>query len=495
MPRILARPIFSIVHPDQLGLVIFVIGLGVILAWLPVKAALALVGVAILLVLNLIYPKLALYLLIPAIPFNTLLQINLGGLALGPMEGLLGLMLVTWLLQMTIQQKIIVPSAPLLWPFLIFLGAVSLSWLSAISLKSSFVETLKWVEMLALYLFIRTNFKARESRWLILLLLLAGLAQAGLGIYQFLFKAGPAGFLLFGGRFLRAFGTFRQPNPYGGYLGLILPLTLSLSLWGLNSLRIRLKNWPDMVLAVTAWVGCGAMLAALFASQSRGAWLAFGVAAMVTVFLMGGRWTTALSIASIAAAILISMGALSLLPAAISERFIDAVPFLNIPDIARVELTDANFAILERLAHWRAAEHIWRDNLWLGVGFGNYEVVYPAYAIGRWEDPLGHAHNYLLNLGAETGLIGLLGYLLFWGWTIGYAVRGLLKTEVNSLNRAMLAGGIGILVHLHLHNLLDNLYVQGMYLHIALVLGLITLLVNGDEDTISQNMHAPSRKL
>jgi O-antigen ligase len=198
---------------------------------------------------------------------------------------------------------------------------------------------------------------------------------------------------------------------------------------------------------------------------------------MVTVLLKGGRWALALTGALIAAAILISMGALALLPETVSQRFVDALPFLNIPDITRVELTDANFAILERLAHWRAAEGMWLDHLWLGVGFGNYEVVYPAYAIGRWLDPLGHAHNYFLNLGAEAGIVGLVGYFLFWAWVTGYAMYGLLRSKAAGLNRAILAGCMGIIAHLHIHNLLDNLYVQGMYLHIALVLSLITLIV------------------
>jgi O-antigen ligase len=221
-----------------------------------------------------------------------------------------------------------------------------------------------------------------------------------------------------------------------------------------------------------------ALAGGLFASQSRGAWLGFLAAATITVLLKGGRWTAAVSAGLIMAAILGSMGALALLPPTIVERFADALPFVGVSDITRVKLTDANFAIIERLAHWQAAQAMWRDHLWLGVGFGNYEVVYPAYAIGRWLDPLGHAHNYLLNLGAEIGLIGLLGYFGFWGWVFIIAIKALRQSNTTSFARAVLAGSIGILVHLHLHNLLDNLYVQGMYLHITIILSLISIFVN-----------------
>ena len=119
---------------------------------------------------------------------------------------------------------------------------------------------------------------------------------------------------------------------------------------------------------------------------------------------------------------------------------------------------------------------MWQDHFWLGVGIGNYEVAYSDYAIGQWLDPLGHAHNYILNIGAEAGFIGLLGYLIFWGWIIGYSVLLITRTKQKHLNRALLVGCVGTLTHLHIHNLLDNLYVQGMYLHIAIILGLITIL-------------------
>ena len=81
---------------------------------------------------------------------------------------------------------------------------------------------------------------------------------------------------------------------------------------------------------------------------------------------------------------------------------------------AGVEVNDANFAIIERLAHWQAAVEMIRAHPWLGIGFGNYAAAYPAYALIRWPNPLGHAHNIYLNMAAETGLIGLLLYLLLW---------------------------------------------------------------------------------
>ncbi len=515
------------------GLIAAIIALGVMIAWLPVKlTALVLLG-AVFLVLLLRWPLISVYLLIPVIPFSSLLAMSIGGFNVGLMEMLLAAGLVAWLLQAATQADYPQTSPaistvrslpPLTLPLLIFLGSVSLSWLNALSIGAALVETIKWVEVLALYwlmttLLLRHQIKSATSsphsdlpkerevsrfspRWaelqggllkdlhvrcIVVTLLLAGCAQAVLGLYQFVFRAGPEGFLLFGGRFLRAYGTFAQPNPYAGYLGLILPLALALTLWALSQL-ISTKSSSSRVVHLSTFLltglSLGLLVAALFASQSRAGWLSFGAAALVTLIVYSKRPGMLLTGLVLAGSLLfltnsVDLSITSTTPTnttygIILQRFVDALDIITITDISTLEVTDANFATVERLAHWQAAREMWRDNVWLGVGFGNYAVVYPAYAVGRWLDPLGHAHNYLLNLGAETGLAGIIGYLIFWISTL--TVSYLAVRRSRGFDRAAAAGGVGILVHLQIHNLFDNLYVQGMYLHIAIILSLISTI-------------------
>ncbi len=459
--------------PQTYFFAVAIVAIAFSLAVLPLKLALVVLAGAIGVVLVLIRPKLGLYALIFAIPFSSLFQVSLGGANVGVMEGLLALMLGAWLLKMAAQKEIIIPQPPLLYPLLIFLAAIAVSWLGAFSFSATLSETAKWLEMLALYLFIIGNFSADDARRLVGALLLAGIAEAAVGLYQFVFKVGPAGFLLFGGRFLRAYGTFRQPNPFAGYLGLVSPLALAVSLWAVAEFR---RKKTDALF----WLGLSGgalviLLAGLFASQSRGGMLGFAVAAATVILLMGGRWLVAAALAFIGGALFISMGGLALVPASIMQRFADVLPYIGVSDVSTVAVTDANFAAIERLAHWQAARGMWRDHLWLGVGFGNYAAVYGAYAVGRWTDALGHAHNYLLNVGAEAGLVGVLGYAVMWLWVIGFGLWGLRRT--GGFRRAMVVGSIGIFAYLHTHNLFDNLYVQGMYLHIAVIFGLMTLVV------------------
>jgi putative inorganic carbon (HCO3(-)) transporter len=473
-------------HVRRAGLPVALVALGILLAWLPPPLTAAALIATLGAILILLRPVWGLVGLILLIPFSSLASVQVGGVSVGGMEALLAMVLAVWLLRMAARRRIIIPHPPLLLPWLIWLGAILISWLVALSLGDALAESIKWLEMLALYLFVAANVRRQHLPWLIAAMLLAGTAQAMLGVYQFLFRAGPAGFLLFSGRFLRAYGTFRQPNPYAGYLGLILPLAYSLALWRLERQPAASTHGTSprppysLLLTVSALLSFGLMLAALFASQSRGAWIGFAAALVAVSLVRGGRTTLVLTLLIVLLAIAGALGVLQGVVPAIAQRFGDALAGLSVPDIATAEVTDANFASIERLAHWEAALHMWRDHPWLGVGFGNYATIYPAYAIGRWLDPLGHAHDVYLNVGAETGLVGLLAYVLFWLSAFALSWRAVRRSS--GFRRAVAAGGLGILVHLSVHNVVDNLFVQGMYLHVAIVLGLVCIIVQAEMD-------------
>src|SRR5262249_54136459 len=124
-------------------------------------------------------------------------------------------------------------------------------------------EILKWTEVLivagaALY-FLRA---ARQALILAWATIAAGVLEAVVGCFQYATVTGDS--------VDRVTGTFDQPNPYGAFLNLSLPLALCLLVFA--------KNWR------IRWIAGGAAaiigLAAYFA-HSRGALL--GLAAAVVV--------------------------------------------------------------------------------------------------------------------------------------------------------------------------------------------------------------------
>ena len=522
-----------VLYPALVAVLVVTAGLALVL--LPVSWAASLTVAAGAFVLILLRPVLGLYLLVLAIPFGSVKEVSVGVISVGGGEVLAVLTFAAWLAHMLARREVRTVRAPLLVPLLAFLFVASFSVIGALSLQWSLKGLLVWLELLAVYLLVVNLAGAREARVVVFLILVAGGLEALLGIYQFLGRVGPEGFVLFD-RFMRAYGTFDQPNPYGGYLALILPLALSLFLgrWAWHGL------W-DVATWLLAALSLGLMGLALVMSWSRGAWLGF-VAGAAVVAIVGfwykafsalragvlsglgagalgfawlRTWGPGLVVASllgplagvgtgvgvfvsvrrrwpwlVAAAVmllvvmLIALAGDSLLPTAIANRFSDFLPYMQVIDVRRVQLTDENYAVVERLAHWEAAWGMLEDHPLLGVGVGNYVPTYPSYALPGWEDPLGHAHNYYLNVAAETGLAGLVVYVLLIGacfWQAWSATRLLTGPA-----QGVALGVLGVLGAFTVHSLFDNLYVHGMNMHLAILLGLLAVFVRERGESVVQ---------
>ncbi len=441
----------------------------------------------IIVVATLVHPQLGLLLLVPAVPFGSLRQVSLGVVNVGVTEALVALVVAAWLMRGIARRELHLAWPPLTLPLALFLGVLCLSSLASTSLQHSIKEIIKWVEVLLLYVLVANEMDERWVKGLVFVSLGTGALVALHGIYQFLFQVGPEGFVLFG-RFMRAYGTFEQPNPYAGYLGLLLPLALGLVVASLLPMGERVKGWWLMWAA-----GCGMlMLAAMIMSWSRGAWLGFGAAVAVlalAVVVRSGRAAVLGTAFAILLLYVLLAGGVALIPPSISQRFSDFVPYLGISDVRGVEITDANFAVLERMAHWQSALGMWADHPWLGVGIGNYETLYPRYALPLWPLPLGHAHNYYLNIAAEAGVFGLFSYLFLWGAALFVTWRA--ARQASGWYWGIALGVLGMLVHLSVHNLFDNLYVHGMYLQVAMLLGIKT--VDGQADSRSPSIRLSRR--
>ncbi len=451
------------------------IGVALLVAVLPATASGLLLAAAGLALAVLIKPWLGLPLLAMIAPWAALRPLPVGSLPVDGADLALALVVMAWLAQGVAQRRIVVPHPPLLWPLLAVLAALGLSLLAAPSYREGLPELLKWLQVLALYLATAALLPRQRVSWLLAGVLAAAATQALLGLYQFLAQSGPDAFILLG-RFMRAFGAFRQPNPYAGYLGLVAPLAISLALWSWSHRRRTGIGLSLALSAAAALISLG-----LLVSWSRGAWLAFGAAVAVVVLAHSRRAAPAVLALAAAAILALSVfGAADLSPTSVTGRLSELQQYVGLVDVTRTEVTDANFSVIERIAHWQAALAMWRDHLWLGVGAGNYAVVYDLYNLPRWYEPLGHAHNVYLNFAAEAGLLGLLAYGWLWLAALWQALRR--ATARDRFVAAVGAGILGGLAAASVHNFFDNLWVQHIYLTLALLLGLLAVLAAPSPD-------------
>ncbi|MBE2182340.1 MAG: O-antigen ligase family protein [Anaerolineae bacterium] len=370
-------------------------------------------------------------------------------------------------------------ASPVFLAILLFFIPASLSLFAALMPSAWINEWLKWVQALILVALCLDFIRQREWAWLTFALIAAGIPNAIIGIYQYFGGSGALHLIIEGNRF-RAFGTFGQPNPFGGFMGLLAPLAFgaafgaALSAW--SSWR-KTRQTPIQQLSVAFfYLACGILFAVcVILSWSRGAWLGLFAGLLAVAVSIPRRWTHSFLLLLVLLVLGMLLWSFNLLPASIVSRLSSTFEdTFSMTDVRGVDIDPQNYAVVERLAHWQAALEMTRANPFFGVGFGNYEAAYADFRLVNWKFSLGHAHNFYLNVLAETGMIGLFGYSLMWLILFYLAWRARAHPDLQA--RGIAVGLLGAWVYLSTHSLTDNLYVNNLFLHFGIMLGLVAVL-------------------
>ena len=478
---------------------------GLLLAGLPLIWASILLLVVLVFSLTWINPLVGLGAALFFGPFKPLTEFFVPSFPLDLGQWFLFVALAAWVARRVAHREPLIARSPLSVPLGIFLLVAALSLGDAISLTSGLRELLKWVELaLTAWLVIHI---AGQRRWgvLVALLLLIAIFQAGVGVWQFLRNRGPEHFLILDDRFYRAYGTFEQPNPFGGFIGISFPLAVGLTIatvgsWLARAHEIRQaalqrgrRGLAERVMSLFNWrlvsIGLAGLLAALLAtalvmSWSRGAWLGAGIAGLMMLLRLPRRWWVGLLLVILMVSGFVYILQGGYLPDAAVERLLSLADYFQSFDVRGADINDESFAVIERLAHWQSAMLMARQNPLLGVGFGNYAEAYPQFAFPNWPLALGHAHNYYLNVLAEVGLLGLAAYLILWGSVFCHTI-GLAGSD-NVWIRGIAIGLLGTWTHLSVHNLVDNLWVSNVFLHVGALLGVLSILVIAERESLNE---------
>lgn len=148
------------------------------------------------------------------------------------------------------------------------------------------------------------------------------------------------------------------------------------------------------------------------AGQSRGAWVALAVILPLVSYrylLQNKKILTLVIVFVLAIAVFISQ----------SARFTERVS--SITNVT----TDRSNA--DRLVMWESSWNMMKDHAAFGVGAGNFKQFYKEqYKLPEMTQAhLNHAHNNFMQIGAETGFVGLIGWTIlsfyillknFWDW-------------------------------------------------------------------------------
>jgi O-antigen ligase len=313
-------------------------------------------------------------------------------------QGLTVAVMVLWGLRLAFTRKARFFCPPLCWVVLAFaLYALARYFTAGIEYvaRQEMIQTLLYA---FLFFAIVNNLTSKESPEIIsltLVFLAAGIS--GYAVWQFLTHTYHVWDYLspYPGR---ASGTYISPNNFSCLLEMTLPLAVAFLLAG------RIKPLTRILVGYAAL----AMAAGLAVSFSRGGWAAsvVGVFALLVVLICHRKHR---------------LPALVLLIALLAGGSFFVSDFLSgtLSYMHRVEAVKESKTIdLEYRAElWTAAEKMWMDHFWFGVGPAHYDYRFRQYRPENVQLSPDRAHNDYLNLladwGAAGGIIVAAGMLAF----------------------------------------------------------------------------------
>ncbi len=464
--------------------------LALIAVFVPPPIGVGIVTLGLLGLAALAVPVIAPLALVLSVPVQDIVRIPVGSLGLTATQ--LALAGTAVLLPLVIVQRraaVHVPGIAQLLVAFLLVQVVSLTVASNVLLGVATIY--RWAAALLSFLAVIHLLDSRRSVVLLAVsLAVAAVGEVAFGTVQSALGLAPPSFAVAAGLY-RAYGTFGQPNPYGGYLEMVGLWLLPLSLWSLSATvllarRYRRLRWRGFVAAattrrrlvlqslvfVTLSIGVLASLVGIILSFSRGAWV--GTAAGLAALLLFAPKTVRRIglVGAFLGAIILLAGGWQQLPEPIRERAVQLVTQTRPFDVRDVQLTGENWAVVERMVHWQAAWGMFLDHPLTGVGAGNFGVAFPDYSphpvfrIAR-----GHAHNYYLHVLAELGLPGLIVYVGLLMSAV-LTMLAVVRRRTVGFDRAVALGALAATVAVAVHNLVENLHELHLSVHLLALWGL-----------------------
>ena len=190
-------------------------------------------------------------------------------------------------------------------------------------------------------------------------------------------------------------GFFPHHIDAGGYFCVLAILSLCLLLFWRKSKGITVLLLLFYFLFMTG----------VFLSLSRTYYIALFIM-VPAVFIKGNR---KIAIIGLSAAIVFAIAVLILFPNIRARAF-------SIADLKK------NKSNLERIYIWKTSGEIIKDHPIVGIGFRQWRERFNDYS-GKYSADwnfsnaaLHHAHNLYLTVAAETGIVGLCLFLVFWAY-------------------------------------------------------------------------------
>ncbi|HPZ08892.1 MAG TPA: O-antigen ligase family protein [Candidatus Eremiobacteraeota bacterium] len=245
---------------------------------------------------------------------------------------------------------------------------------------------------------------------------------------------------------------FVHYNIYGSYINLYLPFTISLLFFKKKLQKKELLMWIFINII---------LITALVLSLSRGSWVS--LLSVILFYLFLKRRDKKKFYLTIIILLISGIISVILMPDFILSR------------VNSIFKYSTDTAILHRFDLWKSSFKMFLHHPLIGIGTGNFDYVYPDYAIvgPAYKLVANHANNMYINILTETGLSGFI--IFMWYITV------LWKEVINSYKKKysdeflylFSVGFSGILLALCIHGFFDYmLYHPRMALNFMVILAI-----------------------
>jgi len=268
----------------------------------------------------------------------------------------------------------------------------------------------------------------------------------------------------------RLYGLFiGHANVFSGYINLVLPIVFVRLIQSRNTGRRLL--WGSVI---------GLFVMVQYFASSRGGWISAIAGLGVTILLI--RWPR------IQATLLHGRQALTqrrtlkdLIIFTFSALIIIA---LGIIFVIQVQFSPGHAPITSaRTGIWSAALEIISQSPMFGHGPGSFSTLFAQANQLPPGFSTSHAHNFLLQITAQSGLVGL-GLILAAGVMLVITITSIYR-RADAKERIQLSAYIGAGVAVTTHHLFDYLFESPAYTAAVLVLLALTLHQSKDRDNIA----------
>ncbi len=267
----------------------------------------------------------------------------------------------------------------------------------------------------------------KEIKGMIYVFLIAGVFVSLYGIYQYIFATFYGSTWvdkeLFENLKIRVYSTLENPNVLGEYLLLVIPLGVSMFFANKGVIKKSIIFLLVCVMAIC-----------LVLTYSRGCYLGLIFAACVYVILLNFKFI-----------LLFIAGLLSMpfvLPKSVINRF---------TSIGNMEDTSTSY----RVSIWVACVEMIKKYWYMPLGQGEvaFNKIYPLYAQREVGAP--HSHNLFLQTIIETGIVGIICFVILIFKVFQYLFSGL-KKVVSFSDKVYLIGFISGLSGYMVQSVFDN---------------------------------------